>query len=147
MLTKEVTYTDLNGLECKEKVYFNLTEAELNEMQLEEAGGLGERMQVIADKKDIPAMLKVFKEIILRSYGEKSADGKRFVKTKTVVTDSGVPVKIRLADEFVETEAYSQIYMELLGDADAASAFFLGVVPPKFADAIKDKLAEQKAEQ
>ena len=121
MLKKTITYTDYNGTERTEDFYFNLTKAELTEMELGTTGGLSEMIQNIVKAQDIPSIIKIFKDLILKAYGEKSADGKRFIK----VNDAGVP----LANAFAETEAYSQLFMELATDADAAAKFVNGIVP------------------
>ena len=121
MLKKTITYTDYNGTERTEDFYFNLTKAELTEMELGTTGGLSEMIQNSVKAQDVPSIIKIFKDLILKSYGEKSADGKRFVK----VNDAGVP----LANAFAETEAYSQLFMELATDADAAAKFVNGIVP------------------
>ena len=118
MLKKTITYTDYNGLERTEDFYFNLTKAKIAEMELSVAGGLAEMITKIVAAKEQAAIVKVFKDLILKSYGEKSADGKRFEKQDGV-----------LAARFAETEAYSQLFMELATDTDAASKFVNGVVP------------------
>lgn len=117
MLKKTVTYTDYNGNERTEDFYFNLTKAECVEMNLSTAGGLDAYLQKIIDTKDVPALITQFKDLVLKAYGEKSADGRRFMKDD----------EIRRA--FAETEAYSVIFMELVADADAAAAFVNGIVP------------------
>lgn len=121
MLKKTITYTDYNGTERTEDFYFNLTKAELTEMELGTTGGLSEMIQNIVKAQDVPSIIKIFKDLILKAYGEKSADGKRFIK----VNDAGVP----LANAFAETEAYSQLFMELATDADAGAKFVNGIVP------------------
>lgn len=117
MLKKTITYTDYNGTERKEDFYFNLTKAEIMQMEMGTTGGLAEKIKRVVDAQDAPAIMDIFKDLILRAYGEKSADGKRFIKTK------------ELRDEFEQTEAYSQLFMELATDADAASKFVNGIVP------------------
>ena len=117
MLKKTFTYTDYNGVERTEDFYFNLSKAELMEMELSTTGGLAEMINKIVAAQDAPAIVKVFKELVLKSYGQKSADGRRFIKSK------------ELADEFAQTEVYSQLFMELATDADAASKFVNGIVP------------------
>ena len=117
MLKKTITYTDYNGVERTEDFYFNLTKAELLEMELGSAGGFAEMIQKIVAAQDAPAIIKVFKDLILKAYGEKSADGKRFIKSDEI------------RDAFSQTEAYSQLFMELATDADAAAAFVNGIVP------------------
>lgn len=117
MLKKTMTYTDFNGEEIKEDFYFHLSKAEIMEMQLEEKGGLAERIQKIVDTKNVPEIVKVFKELILKAYGVKSEDGKRFIKSK------------ELSEAFSQTQAYSDLFMELATDADAAAAFINGIIP------------------
>lgn len=118
MLKKTFTYTDYNGVERTEDHYFNLSKAELMEMELSTTGGLAEMINKIVAAQDAPAIVKIFKELVLKAYGQKSADGRRFIKSK------------ELADEFSQTEAYSQLFMELATDAEAASRFVNGIVPP-----------------
>lgn len=117
MLKKTITYTDYNGVERKEDKYFNLSKAELMEMEMSTAGGFAEMIQKIVDAQDTPSIVKIFKELILKAYGEKSPDGKRFIKSE------------ELSTEFAQTEAYSVLFMELATDAEAASAFVNGIVP------------------
>ena len=117
MLKKTITYVDYNGAERTEDFYFNLTKAELMEMEMGAVGGLSGMIEKIVSAKDAPAIIKVFKELVLKAYGEKSADGKRFIKSKEI------------SDAFSQTEAYSQLFMELATDADAASKFVNGIAP------------------
>ena len=117
MYKKTMTYTDYNGVERKEDFYFNLTKAEIMEMEMTTTGGMAEMIQRIVDAQDAPAIIKIFKDLVLKAYGEKSADGKRFIKSK------------ELSDAFAQTEAYSQLFMELATDAEAASKFVNAIVP------------------
>lgn len=117
MLKQEVTYIDYNGNERKENIYFNLTKAEIMEMEMGTSGGLAEMIQRIVAAQDSPAIVKIFKDLILRSYGQPSPDGKRFIKSE------------ELSTEFSQTEAYSQLFMKLATDADAAAKFVNGIVP------------------
>lgn len=126
MLKKTITYTDYNGTERTEDFYFNLSKAEIMEMEMSESGGLAEMITRIVAAQDNPAIIAIFKKLVLAAYGEKSPDGKRFVK----ITPDGH----RLANDFAQTEAYSQLFMELAADADAAAAFVNGIIP---ADATK----------
>lgn len=121
MITETIKYTDYNGVEREEKFLFNLSKAELMEMEMGTTGGLTEMIQKIIETQDAPSIIKIFKELILKAYGEKSADGKRFIK----VNDQGVPLSIG----FSQTEAYSQLFMKLATDADAAAKFVRGIVP------------------
>lgn len=117
MLKETITYVDYNGNERTEDFYFNLTKAEIMEMEMGTTGGLAEMIKRIVAAQDAPAIIKVFKDLILKAYGEKSADGKRFIKNKEI------------AESFAQTEAYSQLFMKLATDADAASNFVNGIVP------------------
>lgn len=117
MFKKVATYTDYNGVERTENFYFNLTQAEILEMELSTTGGLSAMIQGVIDAKDTPQLIKIFKELVLKSYGEKSADGRRFIKTP------------ELTEAFSQTEAYSDIFMELATDEKAAAAFVQGITP------------------
>lgn len=117
MIKKTVSYVDYNGNERKEDFYFNLTEAEVTEMELSTKGGLASTLEKIVSEKDQGKIVEIFKDLVLRSYGEKSPDGKLFVKTKEV------------RENFSFTEAYSKIFMELATNSEAAAAFINGVLP------------------
>lgn len=117
MRKEVITYTDYNGVERTESFYFNLSKAEAMEMEMSTSGGLVEQLQKIVDANDAPAIIKTFKEIILKAYGEKSPDGKRFEKSE------------QLSRAFSQTEAYSQLFMKLATDADAAASFVNDIVP------------------
>lgn len=117
MLKKTITYTDYNGTERKEDFYFNLSKAELMEMEMGVDGGLSAMVEKIIAAQNTPQLIKLFKELILKSYGEKSADGKRFIKSE------------ELSTAFSQTEAYSDLYMQLATNADEASKFVNGIVP------------------
>lgn len=121
MLKKNIKYVDYNGVERNEEFLFNLTKAELMEMEMGTNGGLAEMIQQIIKAQDSANIIKIFKDIILKSYGEKSIDGKRFIK----VNDAGVPLSIG----FSQTEAFSQLFMELATDDVAAANFIKGIVP------------------
>lgn len=117
MLKKTITYTDYDGLERTEEFRFNLTKAELVDMELTTAGTFSETMKRIIAEKDIIRIAKLFKELLLKSYGVKSDDGKRFVKSP------------ELSEAFSQTEAYSDLYIELLSNPEEAAKFFAEVAP------------------
>lgn len=121
MLKKTITYTDYNGVQRTEDFYFNLTKAEVMEMELSTAGGLAGMIQKIVAAQDTPAIIKIFKDLILKAYGEKSPDGKRFMKSEEI------------SNEFAQTEAYSILFMELATDDKEASKFVNGIVPSDLA--------------
>ncbi len=117
MLKKTITYTDYDGVERTEDFYFNLTKAELAEMEMSQEGGLGKEIEKLVQEKKVSRIIEIFKAIIRKSYGVKSNDGRRFIKNDAVLT------------EFTETEAYSELFMELATDSDAAGAFMNGIMP------------------
>lgn len=132
MLKKTISYTDYNGNERTEDFYFNLTKAEISEMELSVNGGLTEWIHQIINTKDNAEIVKIFKKIILSAYGEKSIDGKRFIKSD------------ELSSAFAQTEAYSELFMELLSDENKAAAFINGIIP-KLPEDHKKPEAELKA--
>lgn len=117
MLKKTITYTDYNNMERTEDFHFNLTEAEILEMELSTTGGFAEMIDKIVKAKDQKAIIQKFKEVIDKAYGVKSPDGKRFIKNDEVLA------------EFKQTEAYSKLFMELALDDKAASDFVNGIIP------------------
>lgn len=131
MLKKTVTYTDYDGNQRTEDKYFNLTKAEILEMQLSAEGGLDKKIERIAAANNPKEIVGLLKEIVCKSYGVKSDDGKRFIKNEEVL------------DEFLQSEAYSQLFMELLENPDAAEKFINGIVPRAVAEeANKAKIAQ-----
>jgi len=121
MLTKTIKYTDYNGDEREEKFLFNLTKAELMEMELGTTGGLTETIERIINTQDVPSITKLFKKLLLSSYGVKSEDGKRFIK----IDKEGNP----LSNDFSQSAAFSELYMELATDAEKATEFVKGIIP------------------
>lgn len=127
MIKKTITYTDYNGVERTENFYFNLSKAEVMEMEMGAEGGMAASIQKIVDAKDAPAIIRVFKDLVLKAYGIKSDDGRRFMKSKEI------------SEAFAQTEAYSQIFMELATDTDAASKFINGIVPADLAQQVANQ--------
>lgn len=126
MIAKTIKYKDFNGVDREEKFFFNLTKAEITEMELSTSGGLAECIKQIVEAQDTPQIIKIFKELVLKAYGEKSLDGKRFRK----VDDNGVPLSIA----FSETEAYSNLFMELATDDVKAAEFVNGIMPSEISE-------------
>ena len=122
MLKKTIEYKDFNNEVRKEDFYFNLTEAEITEMELSTTGGLQALMERMVSTRDTKQLVVLFKDIIMRSYGEKSLDGRKFVKNDT------------LREDFAQTNAYSVLFMELAGNEVAAAAFMNGIVPAELAE-------------
>ena len=117
MLKKTIKYTDYDGNEREEDFYFNLSKAEVTEMELSKEGGMSEYIKKISATQNGPELIKLFKDIIIKSYGEKSLDGKRFIKNK------------ELTEAFTQTEAYSELFVELASNADEAVKFINGIMP------------------
>lgn len=134
MLKKSITYTDYNGVERTEDFYFNLSKAELSEMELSVNGGMTEMLKQIINSNDNAEIVKIFKTMILKSYGEKSVDGKRFIKSDEA------------REAFEQTEAYSELFMELLGDEDKAIEFVNGIIPQDVEQKLKEQATETNME-
>lgn len=117
MLKKTIKYEDYNGVEREEDFYFNLTKAEVAEMELSEDGGLAEKIQKVVNETDGREIMRIFKTVILTAYGEKDPSGKRFIKSEEIST------------AFSQTEAYSELVVELMTKDDAAAKFFNGILP------------------
>ena len=119
MLKKYITYTDYNGVARKEAFYFNLSRSELIKMQLSTEGGMEEYLQRVIDTHDNRKLFELFDQLIKMSYGIKSEDGKRFIKSE------------KLTEEFAQTEAYTELLLELMGDdsTNAVLEFVKGVMP------------------
>lgn len=137
MYKKTITCENFNGVETTEDYYFNLTESEIIEMQLGTAGGLDQQISNIVAGLDMPAMVKFFKDFVLKAYGVKSPDGKRFIKNDEV------------REAFAQTNAYNKLFMELAFDDKAAAEFINGVIPKDVADKMnelgtKDKVSIPK---
>lgn len=125
MVKKTITYKDFDGQERTEDYYFNLTKTELTEMELSMNGGLSTLLEKIIKEKDMKQLIEYFKRIVLDSYGEKSLDGRMFIKND------------KLKEEFKSTMAYSEIFMELANDDKAAADFINGILPSDLAEEVK----------
>lgn len=126
MLKKTITCENFNGIETTEDYWFNLTESEILEMQLGTAGGLDESIKQIVAGMDLPSMVTFFKDFVLKSYGVKSPDGKRFIKSN------------ELREAFSQTQAYNKLFMELAFNDVAAAEFINGVIPKDVADKMSE---------
>lgn len=122
MYKKTITCTNFNGVETTEDYYFNLTESEILEMQLGTAGGLDQQLSRIVAGLELPELVKFFKDFVLKSYGIKSPDGKRFIKNDEI------------REAFSQTNAYNKLFMELAFDDKAAANFINGVIPKDVSD-------------
>ena len=117
MYIKSITYTDYDDEERTENFCFNLSKAEIAEMQLSSTGGLDQMIKEIIAAKDNAKLVQLFKGLVLKAYGVKSPDGRRFIKSD------------ELREEFSQTEAYSELFMELVSDAEAAADFINKITP------------------
>lgn len=136
MLHKTISYTDYNGINRTEDLYFNLNEAEMVEMETMTPGGFAATLESAVKSNDAGSLMKIFKMLILKSYGIKSADGRRFIKSEEI------------SEEFVQTEAYNKLFMELLTDADKASNFINKIFPADMVkNAMNNKEIQAKVEE
>lgn len=130
MYIKEIKYEDYNGETVSEKFYFNFTKAELATMNLEQEGGLQNYIDKISNERDTPKLIKLFQDLILRSYGVKSEDGKKFIKVKD---------GHKLAEDFMQTDAYSEYFMMLVQDEKEAEKFINGIIPKDILKEVESK--------
>lgn len=138
MLKKSITYTDFNGVEQTDVCFFNLSKTELTQMEMSEKGGFENYISKIIDEKDNKKIYALFKEIVLMSYGEKSSDGRSFIKKKLV---DGQMVNLR--DEFEQSMAFDALMMELIGGGEKAIATFINQLIPKD---LQDEISKQVKE-
>lgn len=116
MVKKTIAYVDYNGVERTEDFYFNLNQAEILQLEMSVEGGWLEMVKKISSTQDAPSIMNVFKKVVDMTYGEKSADGRRFIKSP------------ELTEGFVQTEAYSNLFVELLTNPDLFAEFMNQVV-------------------
>lgn len=131
MLVQNIEYEDYNGEKRKEDFYFNLTEAELMEMEMSTNEQMSNMIERIIKTNDKPEIMRIFKNLIMKAYGEKSLDGKRFIKSEEIST------------AFVQTEAYNELVLKMFEDAGFAADFFKGIMPKKLTDTKEFKEAEK----
>ena len=117
MLEKKIQYTDLRGQEREDTFMFHLNKSELLKLEMSVPGGFTAKINKMVDKEDAPEIVETFENFILSSYGEISEDGKSFIKNK------------ELTDRFKNSEAYSELFMELISNPESAKAFVSGVIP------------------
>ena len=127
MYNKTVTYKDYKGNTRTEDFYFNLNKAEIVELELSTKGGLTVMMDRIIAAQDNATLFKIFKDLVSKSYGVLSDDGRKFVKNQEVL------------DDFMQTEAYSIIFSELATNAEAAAEFFNNVIPQNLAKELAEE--------
>lgn len=137
MLKKNIKYTDFNGNQVSEDYYFNLTKAELTEMEMSIQGGFSTHLEHVMNTRDMPALMDFFKLFIVKSYGEKSADGKYFRKDGN------------MAHDFTCSAAYDSLFNELLevdGDTSNLLKFIAAVVPPDISEKVLESATKVRGE-
>lgn len=138
MLKKSIKYVDFNGEEQIDECYFNLSKTELTQMEASEKGGFENYLTQLIEEKDQKKIFELFKEIVLMSYGQKSADGRQFIKKKMV--DGQM---IRLRDEFEQSVAFDELMMELIAGGDkAVSEFVSKLIPREIAAEIEKQMTD-----
>lgn len=135
MLKKTITYEDYDGNTRTEDLYFFISKSELTEMELSTPGGLTKKLESITKSQNGSEIMKVFKDIILKAYGEKADDGRGFIKKRNGVL---------LAEEFEQTAAYDALFTELLLDPDKAAAFINGIMPKDLIEAANKQNLQAK---
>lgn len=117
MVKKTISFENFDGKKVKKDWYFHLNEIELMDLQLETEGGFQEFVAKAVEENDNKKIVKILKDIIVKSVGIKSEDGMRFIKSEEIT------------DEFCQTGAYPALFLELAQDENAAEAFLTGVFP------------------
>lgn len=135
MLTKKITYEDFDGNKITESFQFHLTKSELMKMELSESGGMYSTLEKMVNENNTPKLVEYFDMFIKKSYGKKSEDGKRFIKSK------------ELTDEFTQSLAYDELVVELLSNPDEAVAFFQGIIPKELSTQIDTKSVIEEAKE
>lgn len=129
MLKKTITFNDLDGKPITEDFYFNLSKAEIAEMELSQKGGLGEYLKKIVAAEDGKELVSLFKDLLQKSVGKRSEDGRRFIKNQDIIND------------FMQTNAYSELFIELATNSDSASKFITGIVPQDLEGQLQKSIA------
>lgn len=122
MIKKVIAYEDYDGNMREDIAYFNLTKSELRELEWSIPGGLVAKLnEMLANpEENVAGMMRILKTLIIASYGEKSADGKRFIKERDGVN---------LGDEFATSAAFDVLFDELLSGEDTVNEFISGMLP------------------
>lgn len=118
MVRKEVTYTDYNGEQQTDILYFNLNKAELGKLQMRMDGKFLDNLQLLAEKRKVTDLYDFVYNLLLDSYGERTADGKRFLKNR------------EMREEFENSIAFSEALMDVIADTDKMSEFIRNILPP-----------------
>lgn len=122
MYCEKITYTDYDGNEHTDKFYFNLNESELIEMSYSKKGGYESWLRRIISERDNTKIVPIVKNIILASYGKKSDDGSKFLKSPQITED------------FLRSDAYNKLFIKLFSNGDALVNFCNGIIPKSLAE-------------
>lgn len=117
MFSDTIEYTDFDGNPRKETLYFNISSAEAIDLEMKYPGGYVNKLRRDIDRQDNAEIMQDYKDFIHLSYGIKSDDGRRFIKSPEIY------------EEFVSTEAYTEFYLKFLGDPDYALKFIVNTFP------------------
>lgn len=126
MIKKTVTYKNFNDVEVTEDCYFNYTESQLADLEMSVGGGLSATLRSLSAAQNETELYKFFRQLILGAYGIKSADGRKFMKSKEI------------SEDFEQTAAYNAIFMELVTNTDKAIEFVNNLIP----ESLKEKMSK-----
>lgn len=111
MFKHTVEYTDFNGNQRKDDLYFHLSLPEVTRITAEIGKDINEYIKELTDNKDLNELLKFIEMVMLNSYGQKTMDGRTFQKTP----------EIRHA--FEHSQAYAEIFEQFMTNPDLARKF------------------------
>lgn len=111
MLAKTITYTDLNGQSQTETLYFNFNQREAAAFIDSIGGDYDAYASKILSTGRVSDIIDFITNILLDAYGQKSEDGKRFIKN----------AKIRA--EFADSIAFAEITEQFLMDPKFSEEF------------------------
>lgn len=126
MFETPITYTDLNGDEQTETYAFHLTKENVVDLNVSPKGGLENYLQEIIASEDGAAVMENLRAIVRMAVGRRSEDGKRFEKD---------PV---YASQFMQSEAYSELFFRLVSDAEFAAEFINKTMPSGMKKQLED---------
>lgn len=132
MIKQTITFEDFNGNKRIEEAHFHLNEVEVVEMAYDNKS-LFSKIEEISKNEDMYSTIKIIKELIYLSYGKKSEDGMYFEK----FDENGK----RYADKFIQTAAYSAMFMELAKNDAKCNQFINGVLPKELSEEAKKQIA------
>lgn len=132
MLKRTIKYKDFNDNEVSEDFYFNISRAELVRLEMSFDDGIEKAVKKMMETKDRAALINQFEDLVLKAYGQKSEDGKRFIKST------------QLREEFAQHAAYEQLFFELITNEQTIADFILGVLPKDLAAQVREAQPQDK---